>query len=69
MIEIGTADGGSLFLFTHGASEDATIISIDLHGGKFGGGCSKRKIPLYKALKLPNQELHLIRADSHDKKP
>ncbi|MCW7080735.1 MAG: hypothetical protein OCU16_06525 [Candidatus Methanospirare jalkutatii] len=67
MIEIGTADYGSLFLFTHRASEDATIISIDLPGGKFGGGHLKWKIPLYKAFKSPNQELHLIRADSHDK--
>jgi len=33
VIEIGTADYGSLFLFTRRASEDATIISIDLPVG------------------------------------
>lgn len=66
ILEIGTARGGTLFLFTRVASEDATIISIDLPGGKFGGGYPKWKIPLYKAFSLANQQIHLIRADSHD---
>lgn len=65
VIEIGTAGGGTLFLFSHVASEDATVISIDLPGGKFGGGYPKCKIPLYKAFRLPKQKLHLIGADSH----
>lgn len=65
IIEIGTAGGGTLFLFPHVASEDATIISIDLPGGKFGGGYPKWKIPLYNAFRLPKQKLHLIRANSH----
>jgi len=73
VIEIGTADYGSLFLFTRRASEDATIISIDLPGGFAWWEVWRRhlkwKIPLYKAFKSPNQELHLIRANSHDKKP
>jgi len=65
IVEIGTAGGGTLFLFSHIASEDATIISIDLPRGKFGGGYSKWKIPLYKSFRLPKQQLYLIRADSH----
>lgn len=65
VIEIGTATGGTLFLFCRVAAEDATIISIDLPGGQFGGGYSSWKVPLYKAFKLHRQTLHLIRADSH----
>lgn len=64
-IEIGTANGGTLFLFCRVAYKDATIVSIDLPGGRFGGGYSWWRIPMYKAFKLPEQELHLIRADSH----
>jgi cephalosporin hydroxylase len=66
VIEIGTAGGGTLFLFCQVSSEDATVISIDLPGGKFGGGYPKWKVPLYRTFKLPKQELHLIRADSHN---
>jgi cephalosporin hydroxylase len=67
VIEIGTATGGTLFLFCHVAAEDATVISIDLPGGGFGGGYSWGRLPLYKAFKLPKQKLYLIRADSHCK--
>lgn len=65
VLDIGTAGGGTLFLFSRVVSEDASIISIDLPGGKFGGSYPKRKFPLYKAFRLPKQKLHLIRADSH----
>lgn len=63
--EIGTYNGGTLFLISRVASEGATIISIDLPGGLFGGGYSKLKIPLYQSFSLPEQKIHLIRADSH----
>ena len=64
-LEIGTANGGILFLFSQVATNDATILSIDLPGGKFGGGYPKWKIPLYKSFARKNQKIHLIRADSH----
>jgi len=65
-LEIGTANGGTLFAHCKLAHENATIISIDLPGGKFGGGYPDWKTPLYKKFAKKNQNLHLIRASSHD---
>ncbi len=67
ILEIGTANGGTLFLFTRVADPEATIVSIDLPRGRFGGGYPEWKIPLYKSFILANQRIHLIRADSHNK--
>jgi len=68
LLEIGTFSGGTLFLFTRIAANDATIISIDLPEGHYGGGYPKLKEPLYKSFKLPNQNIILLRCDSHDNK-
>jgi predicted O-methyltransferase YrrM len=65
ILEIGTAQGGSLFCFCKLAREDAVIISIDLPGGKFGGGYPMWRVPIYKAFAKPKQKLILLRADSH----
>lgn len=67
ILEIGTAKGGTLFLSTRIASEDAIIISIDLPGGLYFGGYEKWRIPLFNSLALPKQKIHLFRADSHNK--
>ena len=66
ILEIGTANGGTLFLFSRIASDDATLISIDLPRGRFGEGYPIWKIPLYKSFARKNQKIHLIREDSHD---
>lgn len=63
VLEIGTARGGTLFLWTRVAHPEAVIISIDLPGGLFGGGYRRWKLPLYRAFALPNQSIHLLRAD------
>jgi len=68
LLEIGTASGGTLFLFCQVAEPDATIISVDLPGGPFGGGYPEWRIPLYKSFAKEKQRIHLIRADSHDPK-
>jgi cephalosporin hydroxylase len=49
ILEIGTASGGTLFLFTRIAAADAGLVSIDLPGGPGGGGYPPWKIPLYQA--------------------
>ena len=67
ILEIGTASGGTLFCFCKLAKNDATIISIDLPEGPFGGGYPEWKTIIYRAFKKPNQRLFLLRMDSHKK--
>lgn len=65
ILEIGTATGGSLLSVCKLAPDNAKIISIDLPGGKFGGGYPEWKTPIFKMFKKNNQELILLRSDSH----
>jgi len=65
ILEIGTARGGTLYLFTRIIDPEATIISVDLPGGPFGGGYSEWKIPLYQSFAKKGQKIKLLRANSH----
>lgn len=65
LLEIGTANGGTLFLFTRMVNSNARIISLDLPGGKFGGRYENFKIPFYTNFAQKNQRIFLVRADSH----
>lgn len=65
ILEIGTANGGSLFLFCQLADPAAKIVSLDLPWGNFGGGYPLWKKPLYRSFVKGLQKLYLIRADSH----
>ncbi|MEM7548225.1 MAG: class I SAM-dependent methyltransferase [Bacteroidota bacterium] len=64
VLEIGTKSGGTLFLFTKVASDDAKIVSIDFPDGQCGG-YSKSRASFYKMFPTKNQSLDLIRGDSH----
>jgi predicted O-methyltransferase YrrM len=66
LMEIGTARGATLYLFSKIASPEAIMITIDLPGGPFSGGYPAWKIPLYKSFAKGNQRIYLIRADSHE---
>jgi predicted O-methyltransferase YrrM len=66
ILEIGTATGGTLFLFCRAARSNATLISIDLPSGPFGGAYPEWKIPLYRSFALERQKIILVRADSHN---
>lgn len=67
VLEIGTFMGGTLYLWTRLATDDATIVSVDLPGGKFGGGYSSLRTPIYRRFARRQQQLHLIRGSSHDR--
>lgn len=65
ILEIGTARGGTLLLMCRFAAPDATIISVDLPYGRNGGGYPTWKEPYYQDFAQREQNLHLLRADSH----
>jgi predicted O-methyltransferase YrrM len=65
ILEIGTAKGGTLYALCQVAADDATIISLDLPGGQFGGGYSQDDADKFGSYKKGNQRLEFIRDDSH----
>jgi len=65
VIEIGTMTGGTLWLWCQLALPDAVVVSIDLPGGKFGGGYNTKDIKRFRAYARADQSLQLIRKDSH----
>lgn len=66
VLEIGTSNGGSLFLFARVATANALLISIDLPHGEFGGGYPPWRSVLYRAFASRKQRIRLLRADSHE---
>lgn len=66
VVEIGTAAAGVLYLLSRIADSDALLISIDLPGGRFGGGYAAWRKPVYRRLGLPGQRIVLLRGSSHD---
>jgi predicted O-methyltransferase YrrM len=67
-LEIGTWAGGTLFMTCRVADSGATIISVDLPGGRFGRGYVWPRKFVYRSFARKNQALHLLREDSHDVK-
>jgi predicted O-methyltransferase YrrM len=65
MLEIGTFNGGTLFLFTRIINPNAKIISLDMPGGEFGGGYTVSKMKYLTNFPQKNQRIFLIRSDSH----
>jgi len=66
IVEIGTAGGGTFLLWSRVAHPEATIVTVDLPGGPFGGGYSLLRVPLFRRIILPGQKLHILRGDSHE---
>lgn len=64
--EIGTFRGGTLFVWCRIADPSASVYSIDLPGGEFGGGYNERSLPLFQSFCQPGQTLTCLRGSSHD---
>lgn len=68
VLEIGSARGGTLFLFTRVAADDALLISVDLPGGSFGGdgdpATARAAAPLLRSFARGRQRIELVRGDS-----
>ena len=64
-MEIGTANGGTLFALAQVCAADAMVVSIDLPGGPFGGGYPGWRRSLYQSFVQPGQRLVLLLGDSH----
>jgi len=65
IVEIGTAKGGTFYVWCKIAQPEARIVSIDLPGGPFGGGYTLNDAKKFKTYKKKKQKLHFIRKDSH----
>lgn len=65
LLEIGTAAGGTFFIFCRCAASEAHLISVDLPEGAFGGGYRVWRETVYRRFAAPQQTVRLIRADSH----
>jgi predicted O-methyltransferase YrrM len=65
VVEIGTAAGGTFYAWCQAARADATVVSIDLPGGRFGGAERSVEVATLRGYGRARQQLHFIRADSH----
>jgi len=65
VMEIGTADGGTLYTWSRYLNPDV-IISVDLPGGIHGGGYPAEREKFYR--EFTDADLYLYRADSHSEK-
>ena len=65
IVEIGTARGGTLYVWCRVAEPDALIVSIDLPGGPFGGGYTMKDMKTFRRYKRKHQKLCFLRLDSH----
>lgn len=64
VLELGTATGGTLFLFTRVATDEATIVTVDLKGGPFGGGYLRAHRPFLRSFARAQQTVRLVTGDS-----
>jgi predicted O-methyltransferase YrrM len=66
ILEIGTANGGTIFLLARAALRDATLVTVDLPAKGQPHGYPSWKERIFRAFAGSNQKLALVRGDSHD---
>jgi len=65
VMEIGTRKGGTLFCWARSAMPDALLLSVDLPGGRYGGGQSENEANRFRGFLQSDQQLVCVRDDSH----
>ncbi len=68
VLEIGTANGGNLYLLSQLSNPNALIMSVDLPVGQFIGGINYKTKSFYKAFASSKQKMMLLAEDSHNPK-
>jgi predicted O-methyltransferase YrrM len=66
VVEIGTYRGGSFYALCRVADAHATVVSIDLPGGLFGGGYNDDELRSLRGYGLSSQSLYFLAVDSHE---
>lgn len=64
VLEIGTAKGGSFYIWSRHLDSVNRLISLDLPGGRFGGGYDEQKTGIFRQFS-PSKKMDFVRADSH----
>lgn len=64
VLEIGTAKGGSFYIWSRYLDSVDNLISLDLPGGKFGGGYDAQKTNIFKQFST-SKNMDFVRQDSH----
>lgn len=64
VLEIGTAKGGTFYIWSRYLNSVDKLISLDLPNGRFGGGYDEQKTNIFREF-VPSKEMHFVRNDSH----
>ncbi len=67
LLEIGTDRGGTLFLFSRVASEDAKIVSMNMPWSTLNAYCMKYRNQVYEKFAHDRQTIDLLVLNSHEK--
>jgi cephalosporin hydroxylase len=68
ILEIGTANGGTLFLLSRLSTENATIISVSLPVNPYIEGINYKPTLFFKSFSPNTQHMNIIKGNSHQKK-
>ena len=65
ILEIGTANGGTIFSFARMGGDDAVLATVDLPNRAFGYGYPSWRARIYRSFPAKGQKINLVRGDSH----
>ena len=66
VLEVGTANGGTFYIWTRLALDDAALVSVDLPPTwAIDGPAEMRKLEVFRSFARGRQKLHFLRKDSH----